>query len=212
MSLFQHRDFRLLWAGQTISRVGTEVSVLALPLIAIQILHASTFEVGSLTAVETLPFLLVGLPAGAWVDRMRRRRVLIVADIGRLVMLGSIPIASAFTSITLAQLYVVAFGTGVLTVFFDVAYQSYLPELVEREQLVEGNAKLAASESTAHVVGPGIGGALISWVGASTAVVADAVSYAVSFACVVAIRTPAEVPQRGENPTSLMTDIREGLR
>src|SRR3954447_13403872 len=212
VSLLQQRDFRMLWAGQTISRVGTEVSVLALPLVAIQILHATTFEVGSLTAVETLPFLLVGLPAGAWVDRMRRRRVLIVAVIGRLIMLGSIPMASAFAAITLAHLYSVAFGTGVLTVFFDVAYQSYLPELVTREQLVDGNAKLAASESTAHVVGPGIGGALISAVGAATAVVADALSYAASFLCLIAIRTPAEVPERGENPTSLVTDIREGLR
>ena len=211
-SLWRHRDFRLLWAGQTISRVGTEVSVLAIPLIAIQVLRATTFEVGALTAVETLPFLLVGLPAGAWVDRMRRRRVLIVADIGRLAMLGSIPIASAFATVTLAQLYIVAFGTGVLTVFFDVAYQSYLPELVDRNQLVDGNAKLAASESTAHVVGPGIGGGLISWVGATTAVVADALSYAVSFVCLIAIRTPAEEPDRGENPTSLITDIREGLR
>ena len=123
-SLLQHRDFRLLWAGQTVSRVGSEVSILALPLIAIQILHATTFEVGALTAVETLPFLLVGLPAGAWVDRMRRRRVLIVADVGRLFALGTIPVASAFASVTLAQLFVVAFGTGVLTVFFDVAYQS----------------------------------------------------------------------------------------
>jgi MFS family permease len=212
MSLLRNRDFDLLWAGQTVSRVGTEVSVLAIPLIAIQILHATTFEVGSLTAVETLPFLVVGLPAGAWVDRMRRRRVLIVADIGRLVALGSIPVASALASVTLAHLFVVAFVTGVFTVFFDVAYQSYLPELVERGQLVDGNAKLAASESTAHVVGPGIGGALISWLGASTAVVADALSYAISFVCLIAIRTPAEVPDRGENPTSLVTDIREGLR
>ena len=211
-SLWRHRDFRLLWAGQTVSRVGTEVSLLAIPLIAIQVLHATTFEVGALTAIETLPFLLVGLPAGAWVDRMRRRRVLIVADVGRLLALGSIPVASAFASVTLAQLFVVAFGTGVLTVFFDVAYQSYLPELVDHRQLVEGNAKLAASESTAHVVGPGVGGGLISLVGATTAVVADALSYAVSFVCLIAIRTPAEAPDRGEHPTTLVTDIREGLR
>lgn len=211
-SLIRHRDFRLLWAGQTISRVGTEISLLALPLIAIQILGATTFEVGSLTAVETLPFLLVGLPAGAWVDRMRRRRVLLVADIGRLVALGSIPVASALASVTLVQLFVVAFVTGVFTVFFDVAYQSYLPELVDHQQLVEGNAKLSASESTAHVVGPGVGGSLIGWVGASTAVVADALSYALSFLCLIAIRTPAEEPERGKNRTSLVTDIREGLR
>ncbi|MEY2402538.1 MAG: hypothetical protein QOD38_89, partial [Acidimicrobiaceae bacterium] len=211
-SLLGHRDFRLLWAGQTISRVGTEVSVLALPLIAIQVLHATTFEVGSLTAIETLPFLLVGLPAGAWIDRMRRRRVLLVADIGRLAALGSIPFASAVASVTLVHLFVVAFITGVFTVFFDVAYQSYLPELVDRPQLVEGNAKLSASESTAHVIGPGIGGALIGWVGASTAVVTDALSYAASFVCLIAIRTPAEEPERASTPTSLVTDIREGLR
>ncbi|MEY2449142.1 MAG: hypothetical protein QOH79_2618 [Acidimicrobiaceae bacterium] len=211
-SLLGHRDFRLLWAGQTISRVGTEVSVLALPLIAIQVLHATTFEVGSLTAIETLPFLLVGLPAGAWIDRMRRRRVLLVADIGRLAALGSIPFASAVASVTLVHLFVVAFITGVFTVFFDVAYQSYLPELVDRGQLVEGNAKLSASESTAHVIGPGIGGALIGWVGASTAVVTDALSYAASFVCLIAIRTPAEEPERAATPTSLVTDIREGLR
>jgi MFS family permease len=214
MSLWRHRDFQLLWAGQTISRVGTEISVLALPLIAIQILHATTFEVGSLTAVETLPFLVVGLPAGAWVDRMRRRRVLLVADIGRLVALGSIPVASAIASITLAHLFIVAFVTGVFTVFFDVAYQSYLPELVDRRQLVEGNAKLAASESTAHVLGPGLGGGLVGAVGASTAVVADAFSYAVSFVCLLFIRTPAETPDRPKDGSapSLVADIREGLR
>src|SRR3954470_23580964 len=106
-SLWHHRDFDLLWGGQTISKIGTEISTLALPLIAIQLLHATTFEVGSLTAVEFLPFLLVGLPAGAWVDRVRRRRVLIVADIGRLAALGSIPLAHAVATLTLAHLYIV---------------------------------------------------------------------------------------------------------
>jgi MFS family permease len=211
-SLIHHRDFDLLWAGQTVSRVGTEVSVLAIPLIAIQVLDATTFEVGALTAVETLPFLLVGLPAGAWVDRMRRRRVLIVADIGRLIALSSIPLAHSVATLTLAQLFVVAFVAGVLTVFFDVAYQSYLPELVANDQLVEGNAKLAASESVAHVVGPGIAGVLISWVGAVSAVVADALSYAVSFVLLLFIRTPSERPERPPDRPSLVSDIREGLR
>jgi MFS family permease len=212
-TLWRHRDFDLLWAGQTVSRVGTEVSTLAIPLIAIQLLHATTFEVGVLTAVEFLPFLLVGLPAGAWVDRARKRRVLVLADAGRLVALASIPIASALASVTLAQLFVAAFVTGVLTVFFDVAYQSYLPELVGVDHLVEGNAKLTATESAAHVVGPGVAGALVGAVGAVTAVVADAASYAVSFVCVVLIRAPSERPARaaGEH-TSLVHDIREGLR
>jgi MFS family permease len=208
------RNFELLWAGQTVSRVGTEVSVLALPLIAIQLLHATTFEIGALTAVETLPFLLVGLPAGAWVDRMPRRKVLIAADVGRFVALASVPLAHSLATLTLAHLFVVAFVTGVLTVFFDVAYQSYLPELVTRDELVSGNAKLAASESTAHVVGPGLGGGLIGWVGASTAVVADAVSYAVSTVCLLVIRAPLEDPAANVATTkqSLVADIREGLR
>jgi MFS family permease len=211
MSLWRHRDFDLLWAGQTVSRAGTEISVLALPLIAIQLLHATTFEVGSLTAIEFLPFLLVGLPAGAWVDRLPRRAVLIAADLGRLVALATIPFAHSVASLTLLHLFVVAFVTGVLTVFFDVAYQSYLPELVERDQLVEGNAKLAASESTAHVVGPGLGGGLIGALGASTAVIADAVSYGVSCVCLLFIRQRAvEEVHDGPRPT-LVADIREGL-
>jgi MFS family permease len=145
---------------------------------------------------------------------MRRRPVLMVADLGRFLALGSIPLAHSLATLTLAHLFIVAFITGVLTVFFDVAYQSYLPELVERDQLVEGNSKLAATESAAHVVGPGLGGALVAAVGAATAVVADAVSYVVSFVCLVFIRRPSEEPHRaadGSRP-SLVQDIREGLR
>jgi len=196
-----------------VSRVGTEVSTLAIPLIAIQLLHATTFEVGVLTAVEYLPFLLVGLPAGAWVDRARKRRVLILADVGRFVALGSIPVANEIGSVTLTHLYIAAFTAGVLTVFFDVAYQSYLPELVGIDHLVEGNAKLTATESAAHVAGPGIAGALISAVGAVTAVIADAVSYVVSFVCVVLIRAPDTRAERAAHErTGLVHDIREGLR
>jgi MFS family permease len=166
-----------------------------------------------LTAIEFLPFLLVGLPAGAWVDRVRKRRVLLLADVGRLLALGSIPLASAIASVTLTHLYVAAFVTGVLTVFFDVAYQSYLPELVGLDHLVEGNAKLTATESAAHVAGPGIAGALISAVGAVTAVVADAASYGVSFVCVGLIRAPSQRPTRvAGTRTSLVRDIGEGLR
>jgi MFS family permease len=214
-SLWRHRDFDLLWAGQTVSKIGTEVSVLAIPLIAIQLLDATTFEVGLLTAVEFLPFLLVGLPAGAWVDRARKRRVLLLADVGRLIALGSIPVASAIAEVTLAHLFIAAFVTGVLTVFFDVAYQSYLPELVTVDELVDGNSKLAASESAAHVVGPGLGGWLIGAVGAVTAIVADAISYAISFVCVGLIRAPSRAAERnhadGSKP-SLVSEIAEGLR
>jgi MFS family permease len=119
-----------LWTAESISQLGSQVSLLALPLIAISVLHVSTFEVGLLSTVEFAPFVLVGLPAGVWVDRLRRRPVLIAGDLGRAVALSSIPVAYALDALTIGQLYLVAFTTGVLTVFFDVAYQSYLPSLV----------------------------------------------------------------------------------
>jgi MFS family permease len=209
-SLWRHGDFVRLWAGQSVSRLGTEVSRLAIPLVAIDVLHATTFEVGALTAIETLPFLLVGLPAGAWVDRMRRRRVLIAADVGRCAVLASIPLASSLGGLTMLQLYAVAAATGVLTVFFDVAYQSYLPALVDRDQLVDGNAKLAASEAGAQVAGPSVGGLLVHAVGAATAVLADAASYVLSFVSLLLIRRPEPVPVRHPEP-NLRREIREGL-
>ena len=143
--LLRHRDFRLLWGGETVSELGSQVSLLALPLLAVGPLHATALEMGLLTAASTAAFLVVGLPAGVWVDRMRRRRVMIGADVGRVVALGSIPIAYALGDLTLAQLFVVTLVSGLLTVFFDVAYQSYLPTLVGRAHLVEGNAKLTGS-------------------------------------------------------------------
>ena len=123
------------------------MSFLALPLVAVNTLHATTFEIGALTACETAAFLLVGLPAGAWCDRVRRRPILIAADIGRALTLGSFRSAALMHKLTIAQLFVVALLTGVLTVFFDVAYQSYLPELVSNEQLVDGNGKLEATRA-----------------------------------------------------------------
>ncbi|HEY2765355.1 MAG TPA: MFS transporter, partial [Pseudonocardiaceae bacterium] len=166
--LWRHRDFRRLWIGDTISQFGTTISRLALPLLAVLVLHASPFQVGLLTAFETLAFLLIGLPAGAWVDRMRRRRVLIVNDLVRTVAIGSVPVAAAVGVLGMGQLYVVAFVTGVSTVFFDVAYQSYLPELIGRDDLVVGNAALQASQSVAVVAGPSVGGALVQVLGAPT--------------------------------------------
>src|SRR5437868_4848275 len=157
-SLWRHRDFMKLWTGETVSKLGSQVSLLAIPLIAITVLKASTFEVGALSAVEFSPFILVALHAGVWVDRLAKRPVLIAADAGRFAALLSIPIAYELGGLGLAQLYVVAFTTGVLTVFFDVAYQSYLPVLVDRDQLTDGNGKLATSESVALVAGPGLAG------------------------------------------------------
>jgi MFS family permease len=201
-----------LWAGQTISEFGTQVSQLAIPLVAVLALDATAFEVASLGTVEFLPFLLFTLPAGVWVDRLSRRLVLIVGDAGRAVLLLSIPIAYAFDALTLGQLYAVGFLVGILTVFFDVAYQAYLPSLVEREQLVEGNAKLQTTVSGAWIAGPGLAGALIGAITAPYAILVDAVSFVVSGGFTAAIRKREQPSPKPEQQSRMRTDLWEGLR
>lgn len=159
----------------------------------------------------TASFLLLGLPTGAWVDRMRRRRVLIVADLGRALTLGSLPVAAVFGMLSLPQLYVVALGYGVLTVFFDVAYQSYLPQLVGGDRLVEGNAKLAATQWVAQVGGPAVGGLAVQILTAGCAVVANAVCFAWSAAWIGLIRSPEARPPK-QPGRHLGREIGEGLR
>jgi MFS family permease len=213
-SLLRNRDFVRLWTAESVSQLGSQVSLLALPLLAIKTLDASTFAVGALRAVEIAPFLLIGLQAGVVVDRRARRPVLIVGDIGRAIVLMSIPVAWWLGVLTLGQLFVVVFLTGVLTVFFDVAYQSYLPALVDSDQLADGNAKLQMSESGAAIAGPGLAGTLVQLVGAPVAVVADAVSFVLSAASVFLIRRPEpsiEASPDTERPT-MRAEIGEGLR
>jgi len=213
VSLWRHADFRKLWAAESISQLGTQVSLVALPLIAIMLLNATPFQVGLLTAAEFLPFLLVGLPAGAWVDRMRRRPVLIVADAGRAVALLALPVAYAFGALQLWMLYPVALAAGILTVFFDVAYGSYLPSLVDRDRLLDGNAKLELSRSGAQLVGPGFGAVLVQVFTAPLAILADAVSFAGSAVLIAAIRKREEfTPPPPADRQKLSTEIGEGLR
>jgi MFS family permease len=209
--LWQHRDFRRLWIGDAISQLGSQVSLLALPLVAVKTLHATAFEVGALTACETAAFLLVGLPAGAWCDRVRRRPVLIAGDLGRVLALGSIPLAAALHHLTIGQLFVVALLTGVLTVFFDVAYQSYLPELIDADQLVDGNGKLEATRGVSQVAGPSLGGFLVQAFTAPYAVLADAASFlwSASWVGLIRAREPAPVPPPQRH---LGKEIHEGLR
>jgi MFS family permease len=177
-----------MWTGQTISQFGSSISQLALPIIAIKLLHASPFAVAALGTVEFLPFLLFTLPAGVWVDRLPRRSVLIVGDVGRGLLLMSVPIAYLYGHLTMTQLFVVGFLTGILTVFFDVAYQSYLPALVDREDLIDGNSKLEVTRSAGQLAGPAVAGGLIQLLTAPYAVVWDCVSFFVSGAFLVAIR------------------------
>jgi len=215
-SLWRHRDFMHLWTAESISQLGSQVSLLALPLVAITILHVSTFQVGLLTAVEFSPFVLFGLPAGAIVDRLPRRPVLVLCDIGRAIVLASVPLAYALDRLSYAQLVGVVFLTGSMTVFFDVAYMSILPALVDRDQITDGNAKLEISRSAAQTAGPGIGGLLIQWLGAATAVLADAASFVASAVLIRGIRAaePAIEPaDPHEHPLrALAREIREGLQ
>jgi MFS family permease len=212
-SLWRHRNFLLLWSGQSVSEIGSSVTQLALPLTAVVALRASTFQVGLLTAASTAAFALIALPAGALVDRWAKRRLMIWCDVARMVIIGSVPLAAALGVLTLGQLYAVAVTAGVGTVFFDVAYQSYLPEVVDREHLVEGNGKLGATQAFAQVTGPGLGGALTGLVGAARALAADSISYAVSVASLLAMDVREEArPARATRPeTTLRAEIAEGL-
>jgi MFS family permease len=215
-SLFRHRDFVKLWSAETISMFGTQVTLLGLPLIAATILNVSPFEFGLLGTIEFLPFILLSLPAGVWVDRLRRRPILIAGDLVRAAALASIPIAFALDALTIWQLYVVGFINGCATVFFDVAYQSYLPALVDRDQIVDGNSKLETSRSAAQITGPGIAGVLIGALTAPFAIVLDSLSFVVSALFLVGIRKPEPLPERriderGNKP-SMRTEIGEGLR
>lgn len=210
--LWRHADFLRLWSAQTISMFGSQVSALALPFVAVVVLKASAFAVAALGTVEFLPFVLFTLPAGVWVDRLRRRPLMIAADWGRSLALGSVPAAYAAGALTLGQLYVVGFVTGTLTVFFDVSYQSYLPSVVARDQLIEGNAKLEVSRAGSQTGGPAIAGLLVGWLTAPYAVLVDAASFVGSALFMTAMRATEETPARTEVQPSMRHEIWAGLR
>jgi MFS family permease len=211
-SLWHHGDFLKLWTGQTISLVGTHVTSLALPLTAILEFKARPFQVGLLTALQFLPFLLFALPAGAWIDRLRRRPLLVVADLARFLVIGSIPLAASLDVLRLAQLYVLAFLSGCFAVVFDIAYQSYLPSLVRRDQLLDANGKLEASHTAAEVAGPGLGGLLVQAFTAPIAIAADAISYLVSAASLLLIKTKEAPSFRTSANTSTVNRCRSPSR
>jgi MFS family permease len=208
--LIRHPGFLRLWFGQSISELGSQVTTLALPLAAVLVLHASTFQVGLLTTAGYAAFLLVGLPAGVWVDRLRRRPIMIAADVIRAITLASVPAAYALRVLSLGQLYAVAFIVGVATVFFDVAYMSYVPSLVGVGHVVEANAKLQVTVSLAQVGGPSTAGFLISALGAPLAFITNAASYVVSVISLAAIREHEPAPARA-GQRSLRAEMAEGV-
>ncbi len=184
----------------------------ALPFTAILVLNATPFQMGLLAAADLGSQFLMGLVAGAWVDRLRRRPILIVADLGRAALLGTIPLAAFIGRLSMTHLYAVAFFTGILTIFFDVADQAYLPALIRREDLVEGNSKIAASASVSEVAAFGLGGWLVQWLTGPIAILIDTVSFVVSAAFIGRIRAPEPHPARGAERSTVWDEIVEGMR
>ncbi|MEV6478975.1 MFS transporter [Streptomyces sp. NPDC051576] len=212
LGLLRDPDFGRLFAATALGQLGDRVIFLALPLVAIVALDADEFQVGLLTAMTTAGSLLVGLPAGAWVDRMRKRSVMISTDLARALVLTTVPVAWWAGLLTVWWLYAVALVHGVLTVFFDVAYVSYLPHLVGRDHLVEGNSKLSAIRSVTSISGPSVAGPLVGWVGAPATLLVSAAGMAMSGLLAITIRKrePKREPVPGDQPR-LARDIKEGL-
>lgn len=207
---WRNPDFVKLWLGQTVSLFGSQVTLVALPLIATLALHAGAAQLGALRALQTLPFLLLGLGAGVLIDRVRRRPVLVAADLGRALLLGTIPLSWAFDLLDLRHLFIVAPLVGTLRLGFNVAYSAYLPALLPRGQLVEGNSKLGLSAAVAETAGPSLAGVLVGLIAAPVALAVDAASFLISAVAVGLIRAPEPPPVR-EMERRIWSDMREGL-
>lgn len=213
-SLFRQRSFALLWSSQSISLLGTQITYVALPITAVVVLHATALQAGILASLEQLPFLLFGLVVGVIVDRRARRPVLITANVVRFVAVAAIPVAYLVGALTMGELFAVVFVVGTMTVFFEVAYPSYVPGLVGRDRLMEANGKLQVSESVAEVAGPGVAGALISVLSAPVVIIVDAVSYLLSAVALVRMprdERPAGNTDGGRDTQSVLASIREGF-
>ena len=210
--LWRDREFLRYWTASAISDVGSQITALALPLIGALTLNATPWQMGVLTASGTAPILLVGLFAGVWVDRMRRRPVLIATDVGRALLLSTIPLASVLGILRIELVCAVALLVGALSLMFDIAHLAFLPALVTREHLVEGNAKLEVTSASAQVVGPGLGGGLVGLLGAPFAILLDALSFLASAWLIKRTRAIEAPPARALDRLNIWAEIREGLR
>ena len=211
-NLWWHREFRTLWIGATISNFGSAITSLALPMTAVVMLQASPAQMGILGAASTMPALLFSLLIGVWVDRVRRRPLLIGADLGRAVLIGAVPLSAVAGMLRMEYLYVVSFLAGILTLVFDIASTSLLPHIVSREQLVEGNSKLVLSDSAASIAGPGVAGNLIALLTAPLAMVVDAVSFLGSALCLSVIHPHEDTTARAGPNASVWQEIGEGVQ
>ena len=205
-------DFVKLWAGETVSLIGTQITLFALPLVAILTLHASVFEVGLLNACRTAPTVVVSLFAGVWLDRRRRRPILIACSLANSALIAVVPISYALGLLNIAVLYVVSLTVGVLSVVFDIGVMTYVPTLVERRHLADSNSKIQASTSLSLVAGPGLAGAMVGALSAPVTLTADAVSYLCSAIGLISIRKPEQPPEIPAVRPSVRSSIAEGIR
>lgn len=210
--LWRHPDFMKLWIGQTVSEFGSHITGTGIPLTAVIVLGATPAQMGVLVAISALPVLILGLLAGVWVDRLRRRPIMIAMDLGRMALLLLIPAAALTGRLNLGLLYVVAAAAGTFTLFFDVAYRSVLPSLVERENVLEGNTKLATTDALAEIGGPALAGLLIQVISAPMAILFDALSFLFSAASLAMIRTFEPRPTTNRTTRSIWHEMIEGLR
>ena len=210
--LWRRPDFLKLWAGQSVSLFGSQVTLLALPLTAVLTLHASPLQMGLLGAANTASLLLVSLFAGVWVDRLPRKSVMLVSNLGQALLLGSVPIYALLGLLRIEYLYAISFLAGTLTTFFFVAYASYLPSLIEPEELIEGNSKLEASRALAEIGGPALAGLLVQLFSAPLAIVVDALSFLGAAGSLTLVQRREERAHMEEGPQRIWTQIVEGLR
>ncbi|PWT73413.1 MAG: MFS transporter [Chloroflexi bacterium] len=210
--LWRRPSFLKLWAGSTVSLFGSQITFLALPFTAVLLLHATAPQMSSLMIAETLPTLLIGVFAGVWVDRLPRRPLLLGADVGRALALGSIPLLALLGQLHMEYLFLAAFFTGLLTFLYDAAYGAYLPSLVDRKRLIEANSKLEMSNLLAGLAGPGLAGWLIQLISAPVAIVVDAFSFLASALAVWTIRVPEVRAPGVAQSTSYWRDLGQGLR
>lgn len=213
-NLWHHREFTRFWFADTVSQFGSQFSGFALPVLAVLSFDATPLDIGIITALAIIPYPLLGLFVGVWADRFRKRRIMVVCNFGRMATLGSVPVGYVLGVLSLDQLFAVSLATGIFSVFFDISYQAYLPILVDRGDLIEGNQKLQLSASGAQVAGPGIAGLVYQAIGGAFTVAADSIGYLISAITLLTVRKDEAPKARsgGEPAPDFFGEMREGVQ
>ena len=209
--LWRHPDFLKLWLGGTVSRFGSQITFLALPLTAVMVLDVTPIQMGILAAAGAVPSLVFGFGAGVWIDRRKKRPIMVAADYGRAILLLAVPVGAVLDILSIYFLYAIALAMGLLNMLFNIANRSMLPSLVARHELVEANSKLAVGNSASEVAGPGVGGILVQLLTAPIALIADALTFVASALAVQSIRAPEPQPEDSPSRHAFVREALQGL-